>query len=151
MEFAAPASSCDRARPAWWSGAAPTDPSLLPFARLAELGPVLLVRIEPDVRRAWALSVSVDARGVRECLHIPRWRIYRLPDSDYLGWERLTERVGSVGHRIVYPGRPRRAGVVCATARGWQTATRISLPGWRLVEEVLKDETATLSAAVWQN
>ncbi len=90
--------------------------------RLAELGTVLcLYRADSSELGGWREAVAahacqgVDSEGVREslCFTDARgrccWRLYLLPDSDFLAWDRLVSQLpaqapgmddGSVGERL---------------------------------------------------
>jgi hypothetical protein len=114
---------------------------------LARLGPVLLVRGSGCVRlRQGRRSCAIDSFGVRESLHFDDCRIYRLADSDYLGWEHIAAvcRDG-VAPRIDRAGAPmRRAHVVRSAERTWIPVTQLSALGWQQVEEILCWEGARL-------
>jgi hypothetical protein len=124
-------------------------PSLL----LAGLGPVLLVCCPPlRTNHAWVLCHSVDSLGVREFIDAGGQRVYRLPDSDYLGWERLAGGCESRAIDAVRRPDPRRrlASVARVHAGRWQPVTRLSELGWELTRHLLHLESACRCAAAWR-
>jgi hypothetical protein len=119
----------------------------------ASLGPVLLVRSCTRLSTCVAqLSVRLDSFGLHECLEGDGFRLFRLPESDFLGWERLasrlpwSERVG-----VDAASDDRRAGVVCGHPHGWSGVTRLSALGWDVCREILRCERARLCASVWRD
>lgn len=136
------------------------------FARLSRLGPVLLVRRDAlDGASTWRLSASIDSDGVREVLQVRDWRLYRLPDSDYLGWERVvadldeaprvhetdrTRRAWSTTSAEAEPSHcVARASLARAGRSGWLPVKRVSALGWDVTAQILRIEAATLCAAAW--
>lgn len=123
-----------------------------PRGALEQLGPVLLVARRsraPDL--SWRLGNVIDAYGVREFVETSRWRLYRLPDSDFLGWERLSHLCQP------WPATPPPARVPharCAShARfapsGWTQVAHVSDVGWELTHTILRLEAAHLCRAAW--
>jgi hypothetical protein len=124
-----------------------------PHVAFASLGPVLLVRSPLPLSTAVAqLSVRLDSFGLNECLDGDGFRLYRLPESDFLGWERLASRLPwSERAGVGATGDDRRAGVVCGQPNGWSSVTRLSALGWDVCREILRCERARLCAAVWRD
>lgn len=123
-----------------------------PRGALEQLGPVLLVARRahaPDL--SWRLGSVIDAYGVREFVETARWRLYRLPDSDFLGWERLSHLCQP------WPTTPPPARMLhsrCASharfsSSGWSGVPHISQVGWELTQTILRLEGAHLCRAAW--
>jgi hypothetical protein len=124
------------------------------YPPLAQLGPVLLLRRRGEARDAlWRLRTCIDSYGVRESLSIAGWRLFRLPDSDYLGWERLGAHcIAEVERdRAWHIGVRARASLVQAGPRGWHAVRRLSGLGWDVAQQILKREAATLCDAAWRD
>lgn len=113
-------------------------PSRLPTARqLASLGTVLcLYRTDSSELGGWKHAVSahacqgMDSEGIREslCFADARgrccWRLYLLPDSDFLAWDRLVS---------AFPARPEPANEGSVAERLWRRlATRLGGEPWRM-------------------
>lgn len=113
-------------------------PAQLPSpAQLAALGTVLcLYRPESSELGGWQHAVSahacqgVDSEGIREslCFADARgrccWRLYLLPDSDFLAWDRLVS---------AYPARPETAFEGGVAERLWRRlATKLGNETWRM-------------------
>lgn len=120
---------------------------------LSQLGPVLLVcGRERAAAAAWRLRTCIDSDGVQECLELGAWRVYRLPDSDFLGWDRL----GSLCRCEGRPGPPspqhaQRASLAVAGDHGWEPVRRISAMGWEVARRIVQREAAILCAAAWRD
>lgn len=110
----------------------------LPTARqLASLGTVLcLYRPESSELGGWKHAVcahachGVDSEGIREslCFSDARgrccWRLYLLPDSDFLAWDRLVS---------AFPARPEPVNDGSVAERLWRRlATRLGAEPWRM-------------------
>ncbi|MCS4236375.1 Hemin transport protein [Stenotrophomonas sp. BIGb0135] len=119
-----------------------TDPAVfpgrLPTARqLASLGTVLcLYRPDSSELGGWKHAVSahacqgMDSEGIREslCFADARgrccWRLYLLPDSDFLAWDRLVS---------AFPARPEPVNDGGVAERLWRRlATRLGAEPWRM-------------------
>jgi hypothetical protein len=72
-------------------------------AKLRMLGPVLLVAWPAPPSREWRRECVIDSYGVRESLWLGDGRLFRLPDSDFFGWERLADE--AVLHPRSLPSR----------------------------------------------
>jgi hypothetical protein len=120
---------------------------------LESLGPVLLVqRTRSDTDTAWTLCSAVDAHGVREFVQAGPWRLYRLPDSDYLGWDRLAGLCRcSDAAADIRKREPGRASLARVAAQRWQGVSRLSPIGWDVTREILGIEAAQLCRAAWEN
>jgi hypothetical protein len=97
-------------------------------------------------------AVRLDSYGLRECLEGSAFRLYRLPESDFFGWERIAAQLPWF-ERASRPSRPQRnrAGIVTGRARGWQNVNRLSALGWDVCKEILRAESAELCSAVWRD
>jgi len=105
--------------------------------QLAALGTVLcLYRPESSELGGWKHAVSahacqgMDSEGIREslCFGDARgrccWRLYLLPDSDFLAWDRLVS---------AFPARPEPANDGGVAERLWRRlATRLGSEPWRM-------------------
>jgi hypothetical protein len=105
--------------------------------QLAALGTVLcLYRPESSELGGWKHAVSahacqgMDSEGIREslCFADARgrccWRLYLLPDSDFLAWDRLVS---------AFPARPEPANEGGVAERLWRRlATRLGGEPWRM-------------------
>lgn len=105
--------------------------------QLAALGTVLcLYRPESSELGGWKHAVSahacqgMDSEGIREslCFSDARgrccWRLYLLPDSDFLAWDRLVS---------AFPARPEPANDGGVAERLWRRlATRLGGEPWRM-------------------
>lgn len=115
------------------SQARPTAPQAMPTpAQLAALGPVLcLARVQPGGALAgWAqaarseVACDVEREGPCEAIHFvdarerPCWRLYLLPDSDFLAWDALIA------------GLRTRAGRAWHAARGHRLERRLHAERW---------------------
>ena len=115
------------------SQAPPTAPQAMPTpAQLASLGPVLcLSRVQPGGALAgWAqaarseVACDVEREGPCEAIHFvdarerPCWRLYLLPDSDFLAWDALIA------------GLRRRADRTWHAARGHRLERRLHAERW---------------------
>ena len=113
-------------------------PAQLPSpAQLAGLGTVLcLYRPESSELGGWQHAMSahacqgMDSEGIREslCFSDARgrccWRLYLLPDSDFLAWDRLVS---------AYPARPEPAFEGGVAERLWRRlANRLGSEAWRM-------------------
>ncbi|MNV11994.1 hypothetical protein D3C71_1025810 [compost metagenome] len=113
-------------------------PGCLPTARqLASLGTVLcLYRPESSELGGWKHAVSahacqgMDSEGIREslCFVDARgrccWRLYLLPDSDFLAWDRLVS---------AFPARPEPVNDAGVAERLWRRlAVRLGNDAWRM-------------------
>ncbi|MCF7749510.1 hypothetical protein KQ945_02035 [Bacillus subtilis subsp. subtilis] len=113
-------------------------PGCLPTARqLAALGTVLcLYRPQSSELGGWKHAVSahacqgMDSEGIREslCFADARgrccWRLYLLPDSDFLAWDRLVS---------AFPARPEPSNDGGVAERLWRRlATRLGAEPWRM-------------------
>lgn len=113
-------------------------PGALPSpAQLASLGTVLcLYRPHSSELGGWKQAVSahacqgMDSEGIREslCFADARgrccWRLYLLPDSDFLAWDRLVS---------AYPARPEPANDGGVAERLWRRlAARLGGDPWRM-------------------
>jgi hypothetical protein len=145
QEFRDPAAAIDAPGDRGGSRPLAGAPALRSF--LVQLGPVLLIHAPSDASHAWCLHTSIDSFGVRESLRIAEGRVYRLPDSDFLGWERLASHCGAgcEGAARGWPPTPRLASLVQSDAHAWRPVARISAPGWEQVQQVLRIESATLA------
>lgn len=125
------------------------------YPPLSQLGPVLLLRNasrRTDLR--WRLRICIDSYGVRESLSVAGWRLFRLPDSDYFGWERLGARCieeREPDERVRRNAAPLRASLAQAGPRGWEPVRRLSGLGWDVAQQILRRESATLCAAAWRD
>lgn len=119
---------------------------------LAALGPVLAVaRLPPRAPLATAalspLLVRIDSDGLDESFELDAGcRLFRLPDTDYLAWQRLAERLpdGLARPRQVLPWL-RRAWVWWPDPAGG--ACTISLAGALRAIELARRERAWLAPA----
>jgi hypothetical protein len=111
-------------------------------ASLEALGPVLLLSLARSQGAGWRLVTTVDALGVREYLDCGRWRAYRLPDSDFLGWERLAHlctgvpasRCASI--RVASP----KAHIARFAGGHWIDVSHVSVVGWEVAQSVMRLE-----------
>jgi hypothetical protein len=117
----------------------------------AMLGPVLLIRsCRPLSAPIAHLSIRLDSFGPRESLVGRDFRIYRLPDSDFFGWERLAARLPWCEQAGPPSSEFMRAGVVRGQRGGWTGVSRLSALGWEVCSEILASERAQLCPSVWR-
>jgi hypothetical protein len=124
------------------SGYAGPDAPVMLGASLEALGPVLLLSLARPQGAGWRLVTTVDALGVREYLDCGRWRAYRLPDSDFLGWERLAHLCsgGPVSPRTAIRLAPPRAQIARFAGGHWVDVSRVSVVGWEVAQSVMRLE-----------
>jgi hypothetical protein len=139
-----------RGAPQWETAAEPCRTRL--HCALEALGPVLLVsRLSFAADARWRLGSVIDAYGVREFVEASRWRLYRLPDSDFLGWERLSHLCEPW---VPMPQPLRMSRSHCASlaryaSGGWNAVAHLSDVGWELTQTILRLEAAHLRRSAW--
>ena len=129
-----------------------SDAALRSIPCFAGLGPVLMVRCAPcEFLPGWRICQTIDSFGVREYLECGALRLHRLPDSDYLGWERIAHDAGIVEApcRSAIAAHPERiASTVWVRASRVEPVVRLSSIGWHVVQSLLRIERARLVDAV---
>jgi hypothetical protein len=113
--------------------------------KLHALGPVLLVALPTPASRAWHRECVIDSYGVRESLWLGDCRLFRLPDSDFFGWERITYESPLHPRSLPSRGASRRcdARVVRASPAGWSAVHQLSALGWEQARQIVQLEGAT--------
>lgn len=124
---------------------------------LARLGPVLVVvggeGLGAIAFDAWCFEARIDSDGVFECLRLGRDalpRVYRLPDSDFLAWQLLAQRLPGATSaapwrwRLRRPSSPRVALCGSWCAEGFRPQPRISPLGASMAATIARSERASL-------
>lgn len=134
--------------PASWAAADPVVAlSTAPRAALRALGPVLLIGIRAPACQSWRRECVIDSFGVRESLWLGDCRLFRLPDSDFYGWERLADEARLHPRSLRCRGVSLRvdARVVRASPAGWSAVRQLSALGWEQARQI-----AQLEGAAWR-
>lgn len=138
--------------PAFLAAAAGGEAAACP---LSALGPVLLVGRRPPVHGVPATSardwrVRIDCEGCDESFLLAgEWRVFRLPDTDYLGWQRLVDALAPQAETPERRALPwlRRAWVVRFAGSRAVGQRRLSLAGALRAAELARRERARLASA----